>query len=82
MYKGQPYNCIHVICTKVLEQTKTRVLFTIKQKNNLPLTTLQTDKKMKLMIKKWPTFLMVISLVLHESLTEKLQKLKTCIYHI
>ena len=45
MYKGQPYNCIHVICTKVLEQTKTRVLFTIKQKNNLPLTTLQTDKK-------------------------------------
>ena len=31
---------------------KTKAILTIKQKNDLPLTTLQTEKKLKLMLKK------------------------------
>ena len=50
----------------------------MKQRNELPLTTLQIGKKMKLMLKKKPTILMVISgelqvlQVLQENLIEKL----------
>ena len=43
-------------------------LITIKQRNELPLTTLTIlqigKKKLKLILKKWPTILMIISLVL------------------